>query len=94
MKPSGASRRGRRGKKPTGGKLGKAAEKFVEVVDQATYAEHHYFSDRNVIWRRFDTKKPRMPTDADRENKWTSTLFQPPFLNTFFGTQNKKVSFY
>jgi len=71
--------------------FGKAAEKFVKTVDQATYAEYNYFSELNHMWRRYRTKAPRLPSDADRETKWISTLFQPPLLNTFFGTHNKKV---
>lgn len=85
----------RRGKRsdvnPNGGRGGKAADKFVKTVESATYAEFNYFSERNPIWRRYITKAPRMPTDQDRTTMWTNTLFQPLLLNTFFGTQNRRV---
>jgi hypothetical protein len=82
-------RKQRRGKNKFG--FGKAASTFVDIVESATYAEHNYFSERNPMWRRFRTKAPRLPTDADRETQWTRTLFQPPLLSMFFGTHNKKV---
>jgi hypothetical protein len=87
MKKAGRTR----GKKSKPANTSKAVEHFIDTVESATYAEHNYFSERNPIWRRYVTKAPRLPTETDRVTKWTNTIFQPLLLNTFFGTQNKKV---
>lgn len=85
-------KKARRSRRPPHAEGGKAADKFVDTVHMATYAEYNYFSERNFLWRRYRTKSPRMPTEKDRLTKWTNTLFQPALLNTFFGTENKKVN--
>jgi hypothetical protein len=61
-------------------------------LDRQVYSEREYFSQRHAQWDRYHVKRPRLPTNNDKEVRWLDTKFQPKSIRLFLGTHNSEVS--